>query len=295
MMLGSPCSPCCPNPLEVSVTLSGWKQYLHGYNGAVSFNTVDPASGNPYADGQPYSFNIMQSPVYPATTAPEPPFTRGPRCNTESAFNILCYNPIITFTEQDVSLEMTMAVRTANSPAITCTVVYKKQRAGFWEQKFAPGVFYFFANDLFSFSSDSALMTADDVETAAVVQRPQGLGLPFALPLRFHITEGLPEYSFPEDFAELRPGSGETGTVSLLAFAFGGLSYRVRAALALGVTPPIASWHISSAYWLAFSQNGVLSISGIGVDSAAFPGVAKPFDGPEGWSAVQSTLVVTQL
>lgn len=317
MFLG--CQPCCEQqqPMHAALTMTGFQRFLHGYNMSTSHNNLSFASS--YIDGQPTQYAPMLAPLYPGTTfLAAPPSDFGPTCGTYSLASQICPSNYITFTDDDVSLAVTLSTRTATGGAAsTCTATYKKPRSGFWENKFASGIFYFLPEDLFSFSSDSADLESTDVGTTVVVQRPL---LPNGAvawanapqyPLRFE-TEiaGTPVLGGPQDFAgdETRVLGTSTLTSNRIIL-FGGL-YRIFAPFLCGVNDltPVAGWFISPHYWEAFSVDGVLVVTGVGVQFGVFPGAYATFDcsifasfgagtigvGVE-YEAASSTLTVTQL
>lgn len=302
MMLGSPCSPCCAQPMFAALTMAGWRNHLHAYNLSSSWNTVDPIVPSTYADAVPYAYAPIATfnhRFVGTRIQGFAPFTVGARSGAAT----------ITFLPNTVTLSVTLSVGIFNQlSSLTCTAVYEKTRSEFWQDKFESGIFFFTAGDLVSFTSNSGLLVEADVGTTVVVQRPflpdgsVAWQKPLALPLRFHITDGLPEYSFPEDFAQLRPTQSGNETVSLLYQPSLGLFVfdviRGFDELNFAGTEVPARWTISAQYWEAFSDNGVLTVSGIGVTNSVFPGTTEweiPVGFPYTFPPVQSTLVVTKL
>ena len=338
------CSACCEQgePMHAALTMTGFEGPLHGYNMSSSGNTVYPfsriinnASVPPdYIDGQATSYNSMNAVLYPNR-----PFTDevasqsgrlGPTCSSRylAAARTCGFNQI-TFTETHVSLQIQLFVRVAlrnasgeitNSTVLSCDITYTKEREGFWENKFAPGVFFFLPEDVASFTAEStnqsppqSPITVADVGTTVVVQRPflpgadttvtNGIGVAwenvYEFPLRFEmqisITPGRVSSQSTIDFLAAPSDFQGNSTIPFttpnplnvtpnriilgqLVSGGAGLDFWITGSRTCGQDREgdmLAGWSLTPQYWEAFSANGVLTVTGEGIQDAALPGAYK--------------------
>jgi len=292
-MLGASCSPCCaPQAGFVGLTLGGFKNFLHCYNTATSFNALSPTGApfavGPYLDNQPIGLAAAPAPWYGNSAY-------GPSCHGGSNFgtrNKICYQPLLTFTSTEVRLYLKFTVY-YGADTYTCEVEYRKPRIGFWEEKYGIGIFRFTNADVFSLASDSDKFVISDIGTAAIVQRvwPAGQGVEWLntwqYPLRVEVTEGASDIAGPYDF----PDSSQFFVGRLIIdgrTTSAGLTFRLENSF-FGMRVLVL---ISRVFWEAFHSGSGLTISGMGKPYLPWPGaVASPGGFDE--LAVNSTVVFT--
>lgn len=273
----------------VGLTLGGFKNFLHGYNTALSFNRLyqTPNMGpvGPYVDNQPTGLAPAKANYYSNSAL-------GPACHNGSDFaffNKICHLPLLTFTNTEVRLYLKLSVYYADGSTIlkTCEVEYRKPRASFWENKYAIGVFLFTPADIFSFVSDSSRFVESDIGTAAIVQRawPLGQGISFLSslrhPFRIEITTGPADLQGTYEF--LTPSTQQIGSMRIDGRGAGIVideSYETRLQVA-----------VPTLYWEAFSSGGSLTVSGIGVEYMPWPGAINA----DLFSPAASTVTFTNL
>jgi hypothetical protein len=284
------CSCCAPPAGFVGLTLDGFKNFLHGYNSALSFNQLSQIPNvtpvGPYVDDQPTALARATANYYSNSS-------HGPACHNGSEFsffNKICHSPLLTFTSTEVRLylKLTVHYNDGGGSPYTCEVEYRKPRASFWENKYSIGVFLFTPADIFSFSSDSDKFVQADIGTAAIVQRawPLGQGISFLSslqhPFRVEITAGPADLQGTYEF--LTPSSYRVGTNDFSGFGSGIIIRETRFFdIRLQVSIP-------TLYWEAFSSGGALTVSGVGKEYMPWPGAAANSISP-----IASTVIFTQL
>lgn len=157
-MLGGGCSPCCPVDVAIGIAMRGWGPILNGWNAASYLTTrslIEDAFGyqvhRVFADNEwtRVSSDDTDSDYYMTVEWPHARFNAASALNPPYTAKTEIY-----FTTSVVRIRVSITQWVNEGNGFDKTIIeYEKGRAGFWENKFSPGVYLFTPADIISFST----------------------------------------------------------------------------------------------------------------------------------------------